>query len=98
VGGKGAYADGQWEVVMIRDLTTEDKDNDIQFARGKLIPLSFSVWDGDNGDQSFKTCVSTWYYLILKTKTPAAVYLWTVIALVLAVGVEFWLVRKAGNT
>ncbi|MDP6356087.1 MAG: ethylbenzene dehydrogenase-related protein [Planctomycetota bacterium] len=98
VGGKGAYADGQWEVVMIRDLTTEDKDNDIQFARGKLIPLSFSVWDGDNGDQSFKTCVSTWYYLILKTKTPAAVYLWTVIALVLAVGVEFWLVKKAGNT
>jgi DMSO reductase family type II enzyme heme b subunit len=67
VSGKGAFTRGQWKAVMKRSLTTEDKDDDIQFEKGRFIPITFAAWDGSNGETGGKCAISTWHYLLLET-------------------------------
>ncbi len=70
VSGKGAFTRGQWRAVMKRSLTTEDtedKDDDIQFEKGRFIPIAFAAWDGSNGETGGKCSISTWHYLLLET-------------------------------
>ena len=93
--GKGVFSNGQWKVVITRPLTTEDTKKDIQFVAGKLIPISFAVYDGSNEDTFTKGCISTWYYLVLETETPVTVYLWALGAVLFAGGIEIWMVKKA---
>ncbi|MBI2195383.1 MAG: c-type cytochrome [Planctomycetes bacterium] len=95
VNGRGVFSNGQWQVVMVRSLVTEDVQKDIQFVRGRLIPVSFAVWEGDSGDHGNQASISSWYYLVLETETPPTVYLWTVLAVLFTGVLEFWLVKKA---
>ena len=90
---KGTWGQGQWRVVMTRRLVTEDK-NDVQFVPGQFIPLAVNGWDGSNGEHGLIMSLSTWHYVFLEAPTPIAVYVYTVLAVLLVGGLGYWLVKK----
>lgn len=92
--GKGQFSNGHWRVVMKRALTTKDTANDIQFERGKLIPVAFHVWDGFNGETGLQRSISSWLFVLLEEPIPVTVYAYTVVGIVLAAGLEFWAIRR----
>lgn len=94
--GKGVYDDGQWSVVIKKPLLSDDK-NDVQFVRGRLIPVSFQAWDGSNSEDATRMSLSTWNYLMLEGKTPIGVYIYTGIFVAIAGILEWvftWKARK----
>lgn len=91
--GKGVWKEGKWRVVMKRALATSGK-NDVQFVKGRFIPFSLNVWDGSNGEHGLIMSLSTWHYVYLESSTPAKIYLYTFLGIVLSGLGEFWLVRK----
>lgn len=93
VAGKGVWNGGVWKVVIKRPLTTEDK-NDIQFEKGKFIPLALNAWDGSNGEHNLLMSLSSWHFVILKAPVPASVYLYTLLGIIIVGAGEFWLLRK----
>ena len=94
-GSNGSWEDGRWRVVLKRALTTEDKRKDIQFEKGKLIPIAFHARDGANGEVGLKMSLSTWYYLSLEASTPIMVYIWSFIGVIAFAGIEWWFVKKS---
>lgn len=91
------FKDGVWRVILTRAMTTDDKDNDVQFEMGKYIPTAFFVWDGNNGDHGLKTSISTWYYTILQPPTPITAYVYPFIVVIVVFGLEGWVIRKANE-
>jgi DMSO reductase family type II enzyme heme b subunit len=95
VNSNGRWEDGRWRVVLKRALTTEDKRKDIQFEKGKLIPIAFNARDGFNGEVGLKMSLSSWYYLSLEASTPIMVYVYGFIGFLLAGVAEMLLVWKS---
>ena len=98
VAGQGQWEDGRWRVVLRRALKTGNAGTDVQFERGKLIPIAFHAWDGANNEFGLRMAVSSWYFLALETPVPMAVYLSAVLGIVLAGGAEWWAVRAVRRT
>jgi mono/diheme cytochrome c family protein len=96
--GKGVYKNGQWKVVMKRSLTTEDPKKDIQFERGKLIPFALNAWEGTNGEHQLVMGLSAWSFVYIPQEIPPRVYLYALLGVVIAGGIEFWIVRKARSS
>ena len=94
VAAKGLWRQGRWSVVMRRPLTTPDR-NDVQFVRGKFIPIALNAWDGSNGEHGLIMSLSTWHYVLLEAPTPMRVYLYTVLAVVAAAAFGYWMMKKA---
>ncbi|MGR3318470.1 MAG: c-type cytochrome [Candidatus Anammoxibacter sp.] len=92
--GSGVWDDGQWSVIIKRSLFTEDK-NDIQFEKGKFIPVSFQAWDGSNSEEGSRMSLSTWNYLVLEAGTPVSVYIYTGIFIIIAYLFEWFFTWKA---
>lgn len=92
--GKGVWKDGRWNVVIVRPLLTEDK-NDAQFERGKFIPISFQAWNGANSEEGSRMSLSTWNYLMLEGKTPIGVYIYTGIFVAIAYALEWFFTWRA---
>jgi DMSO reductase family type II enzyme heme b subunit len=65
VNGKGIWRDGSWSVVFTRRLQSGEVD-DVQFAVGKVAPVAFAVWDGQNRDRNGRKVVSNWHKLVLE--------------------------------
>ena len=59
------WKDGRWRVVMIRPLKTNDQ-YDVQFAKDRIVPISFNVWDGSNGEHNWIMGLSAWHLLYLE--------------------------------
>lgn len=98
--GKGVYKAGQWNVVIKRSLLSEDK-KDVQFEKGKLIPISFQAWDGSNSEEGSRMSLSTWNYLMLEGTTPISVYIYTGIFIAIAGILEWfftWRSKKSQKT
>ncbi|MBI3585142.1 MAG: c-type cytochrome [Nitrospinae bacterium] len=93
VDGKAVFKDGQWKLVMKRSLNTDDK-GDIQFIKGKFIPMAINAWDGSNGESGMSKSVSSWHYVILETPVPSKVYLYTLLSIIAVGVVEIVLVKK----
>lgn len=91
----GKWDDGRWRVVLKRTLTTEDTRKDIQFEKGKLIPIAFHVHDGSNGEAGLKMSMSSWYLLNLESSTPILVYVYSLIGVMVIALAELWLVKKS---
>lgn len=91
---EASWADGRWTVVMKRPLLTEDK-NDVQFTPGVFIPMALNAWDGSNGEHNNIMSLSTWYSVVLEQPAPMSLYLKVLLAILGAVAIEVWLVRKA---
>ena len=93
---KAAWDQGRWTVVMKRPLKTGDKA-DVQFDKGKFIPLAANAWDGSNGEHGLIMSLSTWHYVLLEEPTPNSVYLYALLAFIAVGGLGVWLVRKFEN-
>ena len=90
--GRGSWSNGKWQVLMKRNIATSDS-NDIQFKKGKLIPLALAIWDGSNRDVGSEKSISFWYYLVLEESTSITPYLYTFIFIIMGVSIELWFVR-----
>ena len=92
-------ATGVWRVVFTRALTTTDKE-DVQIQPGTFPNIAFAVWDGkklESGDvkeSGSQKAVSSWWYFNAEPPTDYAIYLYGLMAVVLAAGVEFVIIRK----
>jgi cbb3-type cytochrome c oxidase subunit III len=94
VKGTVTYHDGQYRAVVKRALTTPDVENDIQFEAGRFISMAFQVWDGFSGESGKQMAISHWYYLLLEPPVPKKVYLYPPIAVVIAAGLQWWIIRR----
>jgi hypothetical protein len=92
--GKGHWKNGKWQVMITRPLVTGDKKTDIQFEKGKLIPYALAVWDGSNSEIKGQKSISSWYYLTLEMTTPSSVYIYALVAVIMAVCIQFWVVAR----
>ena len=90
---------GVWRVVFTRTLTTTDKE-DAQFQHGTFPNIAFAVWDGhksDTGDlkeSGSQKAVTSWWYFNAEPPADYSIYLYGLVAVVLAAGVEFVIIRK----
>ena len=94
VQGTVIFHNGQYRAVLKRTLTTADLENDVQFEPGKFISMAFQVWDGFSGETGKRMAISHWYYLLLEPPVPTKVYLYPPVAVVLAAGVQWWIIRR----
>src|SRR5881409_4409707 len=100
VKGKGVYQDGTWKVVFARALSTGDVEHDVQIKPGEFINVAFAIWDGkklDSGDLKEKgseKAVSSWWYFRAEPPPDYSGYLYAALAIGLAVGFQFVVVRK----
>ncbi len=92
--GKGHWENGKWQVMITRPLFTGDKKTDVQFENGKLIPYALAVWDGSNSEIKGQKAISSWYYLTLEMTTPKTVYIYALVAILMAVCIQFWVVAR----
>ena len=92
--GKGYWENGKWKVMITRPLVTGDKKIDVQFETGKLIPYALALWDGSNKEIGGQKSITSWYYLTLEITTPKSVYLYVIIAIIMAVSIQFWVIGR----
>jgi DMSO reductase family type II enzyme heme b subunit len=92
--GKGYWENGKWKVMITRPLVTGDKKIDIQFETGKLIPYALALWDGSNKEIGGQKSITSWYYLTLEITTPKSVYFYVIIAIIMAVSIQFWVIGR----
>ena len=89
VHGQGSYEDGQYRVVLRRRLEAE-QDDEVGFSPGRMIPIAWNLWDGQNGEVGRQRAISRWYYLLLEPETPVTTYVWPLVVVLLSAGGE-WL-------
>ncbi len=89
-----SHVNGQWQVMFTRSLITED-EGDLDFVRGRAIPMAFFTWDGDNGESGTRSSVSSWYFLFLQDATPNTVYIAPAVAMMLTAGLGMLIVGRA---
>lgn len=93
--GKGVFNHGRWRVVMKRPFASDEPNNVTAITPGAFIPVSFHAWDGSNGEVGLSRSISSWYYLLIEKKTPTNVYVYSIGWALFAVGLEFYLIRRA---
>ncbi|MCP4384343.1 MAG: hypothetical protein GY798_23535, partial [Hyphomicrobiales bacterium] len=96
IASQAKWDQGRWTVVMKRPLNTGDK-NDVQFEKGVFIPMSVNAWDGSNGEHGAIMSLSTWHFVLLEAPTPISVYVYSVLAFLIAGGLGLWLMRRVEN-
>ena len=100
VKAKGVYVNGTWKVVFSRSLVNEHVDEDVQVKPGEFINIAFAVWDGrkdaagDLVEKGSQKAVSSWWYLRAEPPPDYSGYLYAALAIALAVGFQFVLIRK----
>lgn len=90
----GEYVDGEYRVVMTRLLKTSDPTRDIQLDPGRFIPVGFFVWDGSNGETAGRMAMSHWYYFLMEPPLPTTVYIYPAVGVVVAAGLQWWMIRR----
>ncbi len=100
VRAKGAYGDGKWKVVFTRALSTADLEQDTQITPGDFINIAFAVWDGKKDEtgqikeKGSQKAVSSWWYFRAEPPPDYSGYLYALVAVGLAVGFQFVVIRK----
>jgi len=100
VQAKGDYANGRWKVVFSRPLTTDHPDEDMQVVLGQFTNVAFAVWDGRKDatgqiiEKRSQKAVSSWWYFRAEPPPDYSPYLYAGVAVVLALGFQFVLIRK----
>lgn len=101
VKAKGAYANGRWKVVFTRPLMTEHPEEDTQISTTGFINIAFAVWDGKKDPSSgvpkekgSQKAVSSWWYFRAEAPPDYSSYYYAAIAVGLALGFQFVLIRK----
>jgi len=100
VKAKGVYANGTWKVVFFRSLANEHVDEDVQVKPGEFINIAFAVWDGKKDasgelrEKGSQKAVSSWWYFRAEAPPDYSAYLYAAMAVGLALGFQFVLIRK----
>jgi DMSO reductase family type II enzyme heme b subunit len=90
---------GVWRVVFVRNLSTTDSQ-DAQFQPGIFPNIAFAVWDGhklESGDvreSGSQKGVTSWWYFTAEPAPDYSIYLYGLVAVVVAAGVEYVIIRK----
>lgn len=91
---------GMWRVLFTRALTTTDQE-DAQIQTGTFPNVAFAVWDGqqlEGGDlkeSGSQKAITSWLYFNAEPPPDYSIYLYGLIAVVVAAGVQFVIIRKA---
>ncbi len=93
VTGQAVYRDGQYRVVLRRSLGAS-QDDEVAFTPGRMIPIAWNVWDGENAEVGKQRAISRWYYLLLEPETPWTTWLWPIVVVVLTAGGELIGLRR----
>jgi DMSO reductase family type II enzyme heme b subunit len=93
VNGRASYRDGQYRVLLRRRLVT-GQDDEVAFTPGRMLPIAWNVWDGENGEEGKRRAISRWYYLLLEPETPWTTWLWPLVAVTLTAGGEAFGLRR----
>jgi DMSO reductase family type II enzyme heme b subunit len=93
VTGEGVYRDGQYRVVLRRNLGAS-QDDEVAFPPGRMIPIAFNVWDGENAEAGKQRAISRWYYLLLEPETSWTTWVWPFVVVVMAAGGEMIGLRR----
>jgi DMSO reductase family type II enzyme heme b subunit len=101
VKAKGAYANGRWKVVFTRPLATEHPEEDTQITTAGFINIGFAAWDGKKDaasgelkEKGSQKAVSSWWYFRAEAPPDYSGYYYAAIAVGLALGFQFVLIRK----
>jgi len=65
VQGKAVWKDGVWHVVMRRPLVSEEQENEAKLIPGRVLTVSFAVWNGENKERNGQKAVAPWFQLII---------------------------------
>ncbi len=90
-----AFAGGQWQLQLARDLIAADTTEALTLIVGEPIPIGFSAADGTNGEDGFRGSVSAWYSIYLDVPTPRRVFVAPVVATLLTAGLGMLVVWRA---
>ena len=80
---RGLWSTGSWSVVIKSTIPRED-----------FTLISFSVWDGSNRERAAVKAISTWYYLHLEKPVSTRAYIYVLIVVLAAIGMEWGAIRK----
>src|SRR5262245_10901883 len=101
VKAKGAYTNGRWKVLFTRPLVTENPEEDTQISTAGFINIAFAAWDGKKDPSSgelkekgSQKAVSSWWYFSAEAPPDYSGYYYAAIAVGLALGFQFVLIRK----
>jgi DMSO reductase family type II enzyme heme b subunit len=100
VKAKGAYSNGTWKVVFTRPLATEHPDEDTQIMTGGFINIAFAVWDGKKDasgelkEKGSQKAVTAWWNFRAEAPPDYSTYYYAAIAVGVALGFQFVLIRK----
>ena len=100
VKAKGVYANGTWKVVFSRSLANEHVNEDVQVTPGEFINIAFAVWDGKKDasgelrEKGSQKAVTSWWYFRTEPPPDYSGYMYAAMAIALAVGFQFVLIRK----
>ena len=101
VKAKGVYANGTWKVLFSRPLSTGHIEEDTQIVPGGFINIAFAVWDGkrdatsgDLREKGSQKAVSSWWYFRAEAPPDYSGYYYAALAVALAFGFQFVLIRK----
>ena len=78
---------------MRRSLRTDDR-GDVQFVKGRFIPFAVNAWDGSNGEHGIIMSLSSWHFILLEAGTPATVYIYAILAILISGILGYWLMRR----
>ena len=93
VTGQGVYREGQYRVLLRRSLGS-DQDDTVVFTPGRMIPIAWNVWDGENAEDGKQRAISRWYYLLIEPEIPWTIWLWPFVVVVLTAGGEVFGLRR----
>lgn len=100
VKAKGVYANGTWKVVFSRPLATDHPEADVQVKPGEFTNIAFAVWDGKKDasgelrEKGSQKAVTSWWYFRAEPPPDYSPYLYGALAVGLAAGFQFVLIRK----
>jgi DMSO reductase family type II enzyme heme b subunit len=101
VKAKGVYSNGRWKVVFSRPLDTGHPEEDTQITTAGFINIGFAAWDGKKDPSSgelkekgSQKAVSSWWYFRAEAPPDYSGYYYAAIAVGLALGFQFVLIRK----
>ena len=89
------YAEGAWQLQIIRPLALADSTAGPTLAAGRAIPIAFRAADGSNGEDGRRGSVSAWYAIYLDVPTSRGVYLAPLSTMLLTAGLGLVVVRQA---
>jgi hypothetical protein len=87
------WKDGIWRVVFIRTLGSSGPE-DVSLDSGEFKQIAFAVWDSSNNEGGSKKAISSWWYFRMERPPDPKLYLYTILAIGLAVGFEIYVVRR----